>query len=52
MDPMVLFRGERRVQGENVRIIMPPLKNLSYDKNQPAPKPENAPVPAASDSAK
>jgi lipopolysaccharide export system protein LptA len=51
-DPLILFRGDRRVHGENPRITMPPLKNLGYDKNQPAPKPENVPTPPASDSAK
>lgn len=33
-----LLRGERRVQGDNVRVILPEIKDLGFDKNQPAPK--------------
>lgn len=40
---LVLLRGERRVLGENVKITFPPIKDLGFDKNQAAPKPE---VPA------
>lgn len=37
-DRLVLLRGERRVQGDNVRVIMPPIKDLGFDKNAPLPK--------------
>jgi len=36
-EPLILFRGDRRVHGTNVRIVLPPLKNLGFDKNQPPP---------------
>lgn len=45
-DVIEMLRGHRRVTGSNVKITFPPMKNLSYDKNSPAPKPETAPVPA------
>lgn len=41
-EPIVLFRGERKVTGQNVQISFPPIKDLGFDK-APAPKP--APVP-------
>jgi lipopolysaccharide export system protein LptA len=44
---LVLLRGERRVQGENVKITFPPIKDLGFDKNQVAPKPETPPAPAS-----
>ena len=37
---LVLLRGERRVQGDNVQMIFPPIKDLGFDKNAPAPKPD------------
>lgn len=39
-EPLVLYRGQRRVDGTNVRITLPPLKNLGFDKNQPSPPAE------------
>jgi len=48
-DVIEMLRGHRRVTGTNVRITLPTLKNLSYDKNSPTPKPETAtttPAPA------
>jgi hypothetical protein len=41
-DPVILRRGERRVEGKNVRITFPPIRDLGFDKNQPPP-----PAPAA-----
>jgi lipopolysaccharide export system protein LptA len=38
-EPLILYRGDRRVHGTNVRIVLPPLKNLGFDKNQPPPAP-------------
>ncbi len=38
-DPVILRRGERRVEGKNVRITFPPIRDLGFDKNQPAPAP-------------
>jgi len=43
-EPLILYRGDRRVHGTNVRIVLPPLKNLGFDKNQPPPT-EAAPKP-------
>jgi lipopolysaccharide export system protein LptA len=40
---LVLLRGERRVQGTNVRFIMPPIKDLGFDKDQPPPQAPAAP---------
>jgi len=44
-DTIEMYRGQRRVTGSNVHITLPAMKNLGFDKNQPAPKPE--PTPAA-----
>lgn len=38
-EPLVLYRGKRRVDGTNVRITLPPLKDLGFDKNQSPPPP-------------
>lgn len=38
-EPLVLYRGERRVTGENIRITFPPLKDLGFDPNKPTPTP-------------
>ncbi len=38
-EPLILYRGQRRVDGTNVRITLPPLKDLGFDKNQPPPAP-------------
>lgn len=35
-----MFRGERRVHGEGVHLILPPIKDLGFDKNQPPPAAE------------
>jgi len=43
-DIIEMLRGQKRVQSSNVHVTFPALKNLSYDKNQPAPKPESAPA--------
>ncbi len=41
-----LFRGQRRVEGDNVQITLPPIKDLGFDKNEPAPQvPEITPAP-------
>jgi len=48
-DPIEMYRGQRRVSSANVHVTFPPIKNLSYDKNSPLPKPDAptaAPVPA------
>jgi lipopolysaccharide export system protein LptA len=39
-EPIILLRGERRVLGTNVRITLPPIKDLGFDKNAPPPAPE------------
>jgi lipopolysaccharide export system protein LptA len=50
-DLIEMYRLQRRVTGNNVHITLPAIKDLSYDKNQSAPKPETtptAPAPAPS----
>jgi lipopolysaccharide export system protein LptA len=45
-EPMELLRGERRVRGENVKITLPPVRDLGFDKNAPSEKKsEPAPTP-------
>jgi lipopolysaccharide export system protein LptA len=44
-EPLVLYRKQRRVDGTNVRIVLPPIKDMSYDKNQAPPAPTNPPAP-------
>lgn len=39
-DELDLYRGERRVKGKNVKITFPPIKDLGFDKNKPAPTTE------------
>ncbi|HQF38380.1 MAG TPA: LptA/OstA family protein [Opitutaceae bacterium] len=41
-----LFRGERRAVVKRARITLPPLKDLGFPKNAPAPT-DQAPAPAA-----
>jgi len=36
---LILYRGQRRIDGTNVRIVLPPLKDLGFDRNQPPPVP-------------
>jgi len=43
-EPLILFKTQRIARGKNVRITMPPLKDLGYDKNQSPPSVEQAPV--------
>jgi len=42
-DKLWMLRGERRVYGDNVHMILPPIKDLSYDKNKKIELPETAP---------
>jgi len=42
-EPLILYRGDRRVRGTNVRITLPPLKDLGFDRKQPPPAPAAAP---------
>ena len=44
-DKLLLLRGERKVQGENVRITAPPIKDLGFDKGKPGPAGDTAPKP-------
>ena len=37
--------GERRVQGENVRITAPAIKDLGFDQSKPGPAGDTAPKP-------
>jgi lipopolysaccharide export system protein LptA len=43
-EPIVLLRGERRVLGTNVRITLPPMKDLGFDKNTPPPPAETSAI--------
>lgn len=45
-DVLTLLKNERRVMGENVKIVGAPIKDLGFDKNAPAPKPETDAVPS------
>jgi lipopolysaccharide export system protein LptA len=36
-EPLILYHRQRRVDGTNVRIVLPPLKDLGFDKGQPPP---------------
>jgi len=42
-EPLVLYRGDRRIRGTNVRITLPPIKDLGFDRRQPPPAPTPAP---------
>ncbi len=44
-DKLILLRGERRVQGDNVRITAPAIKDLGFDKNKPGPVGDPSPAP-------
>ncbi len=46
-DLIEMYRLQRRVTGNNVHITLPAIKDLSYDKNQSAPKPETTPTAPA-----
>jgi lipopolysaccharide export system protein LptA len=46
-DELWLFRGERRVQGINPRVVLPAIKDLGFDNSQPPPA-ATSPAPAAS----
>ena len=43
-DIIEMLRGQRRVSSSNVRVTFPAIKDLSFDKNAPLPKPEAAPA--------
>jgi len=36
-EPLILYRGERRITGSNVRLVLPPLKDLGFDKHLAPP---------------
>jgi lipopolysaccharide export system protein LptA len=38
-EPLILYRGERRITGRNIRIVLPPLRDLGFDKHLPPPVP-------------
>jgi len=43
-EPLILYRGQRRIDGTDVRIVLPPLRNLGFDRNQPPPVPTVEPA--------
>jgi lipopolysaccharide export system protein LptA len=45
-DIIEIHRNQRTVTGKNVRLTLPPMKDLGFDKNQPPPTPSAA-QPAA-----
>jgi hypothetical protein len=47
-DIIEMHRNQRTVTGKNVRLTLPPMKDLGFDKNQPPPSP---PAPAAQEPA-
>ncbi len=40
-EELYLYRGQRRVAGKNPSITFPPIKDLGFDKNAPAPRRED-----------
>jgi lipopolysaccharide export system protein LptA len=44
-DKLVLLRGQRRVEGENVRVIGPPIRDLGPDAERATPSPSAATAP-------
>jgi hypothetical protein len=42
-EPLILYRGERRINGTNVRIVLPPLRDLGFDRQLPPPVPTEEP---------
>ncbi len=36
-EPLILYKSQRIARGKNVKITMPPLKDMGYDKNQAPP---------------
>lgn len=38
-EPLVLRRDQRRIDGTNVKIVLPPMKDLGFDRKQPPPTP-------------
>jgi lipopolysaccharide export system protein LptA len=50
-EPMQLLRGQRRVSGENIKITLPPIRDLGFEKNAPtgpvAPETSAVKPPAA-----
>jgi lipopolysaccharide export system protein LptA len=42
-EPLILYRGDRRVRGSNVRITLPPIKDLGFDRRQAPPAPAAPP---------
>jgi len=42
-EPLILYRGERRITGTNVRIVLPPVKDLGFDQHQSPPGPTEEP---------
>ena len=44
-EPLILYKTQRIARGKNVRITMPPLKDLGYDKNQAPPSLPPTPAP-------
>ncbi|HTQ31945.1 MAG TPA: LptA/OstA family protein [Opitutaceae bacterium] len=46
-DPIELLRGERRVKGTNVHIMMPGIKDLGFGPNAPLPEPDKPPLAPA-----
>jgi lipopolysaccharide export system protein LptA len=44
-EPLELLRGERRVHGENVKIVGPELRDLGFDKNKALDGPGLPPKP-------
>ena len=46
-DKLWLLRGERRVYGDNVHMLLPPIKDLGFAKDKKVELPETAPQPPA-----
>jgi lipopolysaccharide export system protein LptA len=44
-EPMELYRGQRMVRGDNVKMTLPELKDLGFDKKEPPPQSPPPPPP-------
>ena len=50
-DSLMLLRGERRVLGNNVRLVGPPVRDLGFDPDKKVPAPATPAQPAATQAA-
>jgi hypothetical protein len=44
-EPMELYRGQRMVKGDNVKVTLSEIKDLGFDKKEPPPQVPATPAP-------